>query len=209
MPTPLRHPASRSTTPSIERDAIDIEARFQGGDKFIFLHVAHLSPRGYARHLLLSPVHANLHRCRRPRKRSTQNSRWWLWVPAFAGTTTERAADAFSHRTDPLKLRRARTRFLSSYLHGAAARRLALLALLAAVARRMGADVPLARPGADRRRHRRHVCARGARGRAAAALVGRRARSGGRFHHLCVRAGLCDRGQRPDAAGARRCRPGS
>ena len=45
--------------------------------------------------------------------------------------------------------------------------------------------------------------------RGAAALVGRRARPGGRFRHLRVRAGLCDRGRRTAAGARSRSRPAS
>ena len=76
------------------------------------------------------------------------------------------------------------------------ARRWASLALLAAFERRWTLMFWLPGRRAVRRRHRRHVRAQISRRRGAAALVRRRARSGGRFRHLRVRAGLCDRGQR-------------
>ena len=87
--------------------------------------------------------------------------------------------------------RRGRPRHSAVHVFTACGAGCALLALIAAVRRRLAADVRLARHRAHHRRHRRHVCAAASGRRSAAALVGRRARSRGRYPHLRVRAGLC------------------
>ena len=79
----------------------------------------------------------------------------------------------------------------------------ALLALLAAARGAWAAMFLWLGLAPDRRWNRRHAGATVCSQRGAAALVGRCARRGGRFHHLCVRSRLCDRGVRPAAAGRR------
>ena len=102
----------------------------------------------------------------------------------------------------------AHVRAFAVHVFTASGAALALAALVYAVRGALDGDVPLPR------RSRSSSTASTARSRAAQgrrgapALVGRRARSGGRFHHLRVRAGLCDRRRRSAAATCWRCPPG-
>src|SRR5437868_1696147 len=93
-----------------------------------------------------------------------------------------------------------RCRILRAYLHGARSG-LGLNRHARGRARALGRDVCLARGGARRRCDRWSDRAAARRRARAAELVGRGARSGCRFRHLRLCAGLCDHCQWPIAAG--------